>query len=204
VFTLQKSNKKASSRRQINIKGVRDGVLMLPGNRYRLILEVSSVNFELKSEDEQDAITETYQSFLNSLTTPVQVLVRIREMDMQKYIGGFEAKIAEEKEKVYRDQIRHYTEFVQGLVTTNKILSRHFYIVIPHTDKDGDGFDAVQEQLSLNADLVAKSLSRLGIQARVLDSLEALDLFYAFYSPKRAKHQPLTDQTLQLLQKSYL
>lgn len=201
---LQKSNKKASSRRQINIKGMRDGVLVLPGSRYRLILEVSSVNFELKSDDEQDAIIETYQNFLNSLTTPVQILVRIREMDMQKYIGGFKAKIEGEKEKVYRDQIKNYTQFVQGLVTTNKILARHFYVVVPHTDKDGDGFAAAQEQLALNADLVAKGLSRLGVQARTLDSLEALDLFYNFYSPSRAKRQPLTDQTLQLLQKSYL
>lgn len=201
---LQKSNNKISSRRQINIKGVREGVIMLPGNRYRLILEVSSINFELKSEDEQDAIIETYQSFLNTLTTPVQILVRIRELDMRKYLDGFKEMQASEKQEVYREQIKNYTEFVRGLVDTNKILSRQFYVVIPHTDKDSDGFEVIREQLMLNADLVGKSLSRLGVHAKVLGSLEALDMFYGFYNPQRAKRQPLTHQTLQLLQESYL
>lgn len=198
-----KSNKKTSSRQQINIKGVRDGVLMLPGRRYRVVLEVSSINFELKSEDEQDAIIETYQSFLNSLTCPVQLLMRIREMDMAKYLEGFHAKKKEEKEKMYRDQIQHYTEFVQGLVTTNKILSRRFYAVIPYDDKDNDGFAAAQEQLTMSGDIIAKGLGRLGIQTRQLDSLEVLDLFYSFYNPGQAKRQPLSEQTLQLLQRSY-
>jgi hypothetical protein len=204
VSILQKSNNKISSRRQINIKGVREGVIMLPGNRYRLILEVSSINFELKSEDEQDAIIETYQSFLNTLTTPVQILVRIRELDMRKYLDGFKEMQASEKQEVYREQIKNYTEFVRGLVDTNKILSRQFYVVIPHTDKDSDGFEVIREQLMLNADLVGKSLSRLGVHAKVLGSLEALDMFYGFYNPQRAKRQPLTHQTLQLLQESYL
>lgn len=72
---LQKSNKKASARQQINIKGVKDGVLMLPRNQYRVVYEVSSINFELKSEDEQDALIDTYESFLNSLPCPLQSLL---------------------------------------------------------------------------------------------------------------------------------
>ena len=71
---LRKSNNKASSRQQIAIKGVRDSVLILPDNHYRMILRISSVNFELKSEDEQDAIIETYQNFLNSLACPLQII----------------------------------------------------------------------------------------------------------------------------------
>lgn len=204
MSTSLKSNKKASSRRQINIKGVQDGILILPGRRCRAVLEVSSINFELKSEDEQDAILETYQSFLNSLTCPVQLLVRIREMDMQKYLESFKAKQAEEKEKIYRDQVKYYIKFVQGLVTTNKILSRRFYAVIPYDDQDNNGFAAAQEQLAMSTDIVAKGLGRLGIQARQLDSLEALDLFYSFYNPGQAKRQPLSEKTLQLLQRSYV
>lgn len=201
---LQKSNSKLSSRRQINIEGVQDGVLILPGRRYRIVLEASAVNFELKSEDEQDAIIETYQSFLNSLAGPVQILVRIREMDMQRYLDGFRNQLRAEKEKIYRTQIENYIEFVQGLTTTNKILARHFYIVVPFTDKDNDGFEAVQEQLGLTCDIVAKGLARLGVRTRQLDSLEVLDLFYSFYNPGQAKRQPITDQTLELLNKSYL
>ncbi len=204
MSALQKSNKKQSSRQQINIKGVQDGVLMLPGDQYRVILEASAINFELKSDDEQDAIIEAYQSFLNSLSCPVQILARIREMDMQQYLDNFRQASAQEKEPIYRDQINNYAEFVQSLVNTNKILSRRFYVVIPHTDYYGDGFEAVHEQLLLNSDIVGKGLSRLGIQTRQLSSLEVLDLFYTFYNPQQAKRQPITEQTLRLLKDSYL
>lgn len=77
MFTSLKSNKRASSRRQISIKGVKDGVLILPNNQFRIALEVSSLNFELKSEAEQDALIDTYESFLNSLPGPLQIIVRV-------------------------------------------------------------------------------------------------------------------------------
>ncbi|HSX35951.1 MAG TPA: TraC family protein [Patescibacteria group bacterium] len=204
MSVLTKSNKKLSSRQQINIKGVQDGILLLPGNQYRLVLQASSINFELKSDEEQDTIIETYQNFLNSLTCPVQILIRVREMDMQKYLDDFRAALANEKEKIYRQQIINYTEFVQGLVTTNKILSRHFYVVIPYGNTDSADLPDIKEQLAMSADLVSKGLARLGIQTRQLDSLEVLDLFYSFYSPGQAKRQPLTNQTLQMIKESYL
>lgn len=204
MFIFRKSNKKASSRRQINIKGVRDGILMLPRNQYRMVLETSSINFELKSEDEQDAIIETYQNFLNSLASPVQILVRIRELDIQKNLTEFKDSVKDEKDKIYIDQMNSYTEFVEKLIDSNKILARQFYIVLSHADITKNGFDTVQEQLAVNADIVSKGLGRLGIQARQLDSLEILDLFYGFYNPGSAKNQPLTSQTLKLLQESYI
>ncbi|MCA9348398.1 hypothetical protein KC867_03235 [Candidatus Saccharibacteria bacterium] len=200
---FKKSNNKTSSRLQIDIKGVRDGILILPGNQYRAVLELSSINFELKSEAEQDALIETYQSFLNSLSTPLQIIVRVREMDMDKYLDDFKKKRDSEKEKVYKDEITNYTEFVSKLITKNKILSRRFYVVVPLTSRDKN-FDIIKEQLSLTIDIVAKGLSRLGMQADILSSLEVLDLFYSFYSPELAKQQPLKDQTLKLLTESYI
>ncbi|RKV98641.1 MAG: hypothetical protein D8G53_02340 [Candidatus Saccharimonas sp.] len=86
MFGLRKSNAKSSARRQIALKGVRDGILLLPQNNYRAILSVSALNFELRSEDEQDAIIDTYESFLNSIGWPIQILVRTREIDMDGYL----------------------------------------------------------------------------------------------------------------------
>jgi len=203
MFILQKSNKKVSSRHQIDIKGVRDGVLLLPDNHYRVVLQISSVNFELKSEAEQDALIETYQSFLNSLSCPLQILIRIREMDMDKYLEDFHARLVDESEEVYKQEIQNYTEFVKSLITTNKILARHFYVIIPFIGRESD-FEVVKEQLALNTDIVAKGLSRLGMQSRQLSSLEILDLFYSFYNPGQAKRQPITDRTLELLTRSNL
>jgi hypothetical protein len=204
VSILQKSNKKTSSRQQINIKGVRDGILLLPRNQYRVVLEVSSINFELKSEDEQDALIDTYESFLNSLPSPLQILVRTRELDMSKYLADLETRTAEEKEEIYQSQLQNYSEFVQELVADNKILSRHFYVVLPYEASGRDAFLTAKEQLSLNADIVAKGLMRLGMQSRQLNSLEILDLFQTFYNPAQAKRQPITDQVVQLLSSAYV
>ena len=200
---LRKSRKIASARQQINIKGVKDGILMLPGNQYRVVLAVSAVNFELKSEAEQDALIDTYECFLDALPCPLQIVVRIREMDMDKYLVDIQSLLDGEKEDVYRTQIKDYTQFVQGLVADNKILSRDFYIVLPSTSADGD-FGTAKEQLMLNADLVTKGLSRMGMQARQLGSLEILDLFHTFYNPSQAKRQPISDQVVQLLNNSYV
>lgn len=203
MSTFVKSKKKASSRRQIDIQGVNDGILLLPNNHYRAVLHISSINFELKSEAEQDAIIETYQSFLNSLATPLQILIRVREMDMDKYLSEFAERVKDESEEIYKSQIENYTNFVRTLISANKILTRHFYIVIPYSDKEHD-FELVKEQLALTIDIVAKGLARLGMQSRQLTSMEVLDLFYSFYNPTLAKRQPLSNQTMQLLTESYL
>lgn len=200
MFALQKSAKKASARQQINIKGVRDGVLLLPRNQYRLAIEVSSVNFELKSEDEQDALIDTYESFLNSLPCPLQIIVRVRELDMSKYLADLQSRLDDEKEEIYQSQIRNYSEFVQDLVADNRILSRHFYVVLPYT---ADDFATAKEQLANNSDLVSKGLMRLGMRTRQLGSLEVLDLFHTFYNPAQAKSQPITERVVQLLNSSY-
>lgn len=198
---LQKSRKKASARQQINIKGVRGNMLLLPHDQYRLVIEVSPVNFELKSEEEQDALIDTYESFLDSLPCPLEIVVRIRELDMDKYLADTQELLHDEKEEVYRNQIKNYAKFVQSLVADNKILSRHFYVVLPCITSD---FETAKEQLSLNADMVSKGLSRLGMRTRQLTNVELLDLFHTFYNPTQAKRQPISDQVAELLNNSYI
>jgi hypothetical protein len=203
VSILKKSSKLVSSRSQIQIDGVKDGILHLPKGKYRLVLETSSINFELKSEEEQDAIVDTYQTFLNSLNIEFQILVRTRELDMDKYLSGFEARTEKEADDIYRKQSKSYIRFVNKLITNNKILTRKFYIIVPFSSSTKDD-SLVEEQLKQQADIIAKGLGRLGMQVRKLDSLEVLDLFYSFYSPKQAKRQPLKQQTISLLKESYL
>lgn len=199
MFGLQKSKTKTSSRGQIAIKGVRDGILMLPHNQYRAVLHVSSLNFELKSEEEQDAIIDTYESFLNSVGSNLQILIRTREIDMDKYLEDLNERFEHETEKIYRNQLTNYDAFIRSLVTTNKILTRHFYVVIPYTASSKTDFELIREQINLKLDIVAKGMTRLGMHTRELTSLEILDLFYSFYNPVQAKVQPLTEHALQLV-----
>lgn len=199
MFALQKSRSKTSARNQIAIKGVRDGILMLPHNEYRAVLQVSSLNFELRSEEEQDAIIDTYESFLNSVGSSLQILIRTREIDMDKYLEDLALRLEDETEDIYRKQLKNYDEFIRSLIHSNKILTRNFYVVVPYKATGKADFELVQEQLNLKLDIVAKGMTRIGMHTKELSSLEILDLFYSFYSPVQAKIQPLTEQALQLI-----
>lgn len=200
MFGSLKSKSKTSARNQIAIKGVRDGILILPNNQYRAILEVAALNFELRSDEEQDAIIDTYESVLNSVGVPLQILIRTREIDMDKYLEDLQDRRKDEKEEIYRDQLKNYNEFIRTLIADNKILTRHFYIVVPYqpTDKNEKAdFELVEEQLRLRLDIVSKGMAKLGMHTFQIDSLKVLDLFYSFYSPTQAKIQPLTEQVLE-------
>lgn len=199
MFVLQKSKSKTSARHQIAIKSVRDGVLLLPGKEYRAVLEVSSLNFELRSEEEQDAIIDIYESFLNSVGSSLQILIRTREIDMDKYLEDLSERLDDETEDIYRSQLKNYDEFIRSLITSNKILTRRFYIIVPYKPVGKADFELIREQLNLKLDIVAKGMTRLGMHSNQLSSLEVLDLFYSFYSPTQAKIQPLTEQALQLI-----
>ncbi len=199
MFALQKSKSKTSSRNQIAIKGVREGILMLPNNEYRAILQVSSLNFELRSEEEQDAIMDTYESFLNSVGSSLQILIRTREIDMDKYLEDLAERLEGETEQIYRDQLQNYDEFIRTLIQSNKILTRHFYIVVPYKAPPKTDFELIQEQLNLKLDIVTKGMLRIGMHTKELTSLEILDLFYSFYAPVQSKIQPLTDHALQMI-----
>jgi hypothetical protein len=194
MWLLSKSKAKSSSRNQIQIKEVKDGVILLPHNQYRTILETSSINFELKSEAEKDVIIDSFQNFLNSLSFPVQILIRVREIDIDQYIEQILSKKEQEKEKAYKLQIENYAEFIKKLVSGNKILSRHFYIVISYapTEKKQD-FDLIREQIRNLEDIVIKGLESMNMKVKTLDSLEALQLFYNFYNPNLSKSQPIKE-----------
>jgi len=194
------NNSKVSSRRQVQIKEVKDNLLILPGNHYRTVLETSSVNFELKSEDEQDVLIDNFQNFLNSLPCTLQILIRVREVDTDRYLEEFSKSQGKDSEKVYRDQMKNYCDFIRTLVSGNKILSRRFYVVIPYTptDKTGD-FDLIKEQILLSQDIVAKGLEKLGMKTRALDTFEILELFYKFYNFDHIKSQELKAQTFKEL-----
>lgn len=206
MLGFNKSKSKVSSRNQIQIKEVKDGIMVLPNNQYRVAIETSSINFELKSEEEQDVLIDSFQNFLNSLPCELQILVRVREVDIDRYLEQISSSKKSEKEKVYKDQIDNYCDFIKNLVSGSKILSRHFYVIIPyhHLDRNKD-FNLIREQIHLNRDIILRGLEKLGMKAKPLDSLELLDLFYSFYNPTQAKTQELKGQTIQsLLQNNYV
>lgn len=203
MSVFKKSKKPRSARSQIRIKSVQGNILELPSNQYRSVLEVSSINFELMSETEQDALTDIYQSFLHSLGNDIQIIVRVRELDMEKYIDEFNNRLNQSDQAIYKKQAKQYLSFIRGLVSDNKVLSRRFFVVIS-PGSVAETYEQAKEHLQLQIDGVAKGLGKLGMQTSVLEGIELLDLFYSFYSPTQAKRQPLKEQTIRLLQEAYL
>jgi hypothetical protein len=206
MWLLNKSKKKVSSRQQIKIKEVKDNILLLPNHEYRMVLETSSINFELKSEEEQDVLIDSFQNFLNALPSSLQILIRVRELDIDRYLEEIVKSKGQEKEKVYKQQLDNYSTFIKNLVSGNKILSRRFYIIIPyHPEEKTKDFSMVKEHLYLNRDIIQRGLEKLGMKARTLESLELLDLFYSFYNPNQSKTQELKGETIErLLQQNYV
>ncbi len=204
MFTLVKPSSHLSSREQIGLKGVRNDILLLPNNKYRLVLEVSSVNFELKSEAEQDHIIENYQNFLNALPCSLQILFRTRAMDLDNYLASFEDRALRAASKIQSENLSNYCKFVKTLVSDNKILSRSFYIVVPIDTDDSTDIESISNQLKLLEDIIKKGLERLGMQTRRLSGLEILDLFYSFYNPEKSKSQSITNQVLSLINGAYV
>lgn len=202
LFTKSKS--KMSSRRQISIKSVEDDVLVLPGNKYRAILEVAPINLALKSIAEKDAIIENYQSFLNALPCSIQVLIKTRRLDVDNYLEQYADLQKKETSAVYKAQLEDYQNYVKELIKKYKILSRRFYLVIPYDGRDKPSLEMVKDQLNLNVGIIENNLEGLGMKARRLTSMEILDLFYTYYNPTLAKLQPLKAETMHMLATQYI
>lgn len=118
---------------------------------------------------------------------------------MDKYLEDLQERLDGETVPIYRTQLQNYDEFIRSLITDNKILTRHFYIIVPYKISGKTDFDLIAEQIKIKLDIIAKGMSRLGMHTDQLNSLEVLDLFYSFYSPTQAKLQPLTEQALQII-----
>ena len=196
-------SKLGSAQKQIDIENINEGVIKISKEEYRLVLKTGSINFELKNEQEQDAIIDIYENFLNGLNFPIQILIRTRELNIKEYLEELDNLEKNEDEDIYKLQIQNYSKYIEELVRDNKIISRNFYIVVGITSKEKDQ-SLIRDQLLIKSDLVSKNLSKIGITTKQLDSLEIIDLFYSFYSPNNSRNQPISEISLLALDEEYI
>lgn len=123
---------KSSTQQHLDIVDVRDGILILTGGRFRMILEASAINFDLLSEAEQDAAIFAYRNLVNSLDFPLQVVVRTRQVDITNYIEFLKDQLKEQPSSAMREQLSNYISFVEQLVLENTVLSKRFFVVLPY------------------------------------------------------------------------
>ncbi len=192
------------------IERIEDGVLVLKGGRgLRSVLMVSSLNFALKSEEEQDALTFAYENFLNTLDFPLQIVISSRFLDITPYIDTLKGREKTELNELLKIQIGEYIEFVKTFVDLSHIVSKSFYISIPFQPSvaEAKGFlpnfstlvtgtsSAVntasteelaryKNQLQQRVEVVSAGLHRLGLRTVPLGTEELVELFYSLHNPE--------------------
>lgn len=192
----------------LDIEGIQDGVVILKNGGLRSVLMASSINFDLKSTDEQDAIISYYQSFLNSLDFPVQIIISSRRVNLKHYLEDLTQKSKEQTNELLHLQMEEYIRFIKGLVGMVDIVNKAFYIVVPfspiESSKGGpvdkikelfvggkdvkskekqSNFQVYKDQLWQRVEHVQYGLNGAGVRMVTLNTQELIELYYSFYNP---------------------
>jgi hypothetical protein len=203
-------NKKTGQSTQsfLDIEQIKDGVVILKNGALRAVLMVSSINFDLKSADEQDAIIGYYQNFLNSLDFPVQIFINSRKVNLANYIKDLRILIQEQTNELLRLQMEDYINYITYITKETDIVNKKFYIVIPFSPvenkksgikekifellspkstiraKDKKSFEVYKDQLWQRVEHVQYGLNGVGIRMVALSTQELIELYYSVYNPR--------------------
>jgi len=198
---------KAPTQQFLEIEQIREGVVVLKDKSLRGILMISSLNFALKSEEEQEAIVYGFRDFLNSLDFPCQILVQTRRLNITGYLDKLKEFEEKQENELLKIQTRGYREFITELIKGGTIMTKNFYIIITFypgplegprfggkktrdqkpVDLTEEAFQRYKIQLWQRMEFVAGGLKRCGLQAMPLITAELVELFWSFYHPKEAE-----------------
>lgn len=211
-------NKTLATQRYLQFAGARDDTLILKDGGLRAVLEVSSINFNLKSEAEQNSIINSYQQFLNALHFPTQILIRSRKLDIDHYLEDLRQRMKKLDNQLLKDQMAEYIEYIQKLVEYTDIMEKRFFVVVPMNPgraektslfskflsyikpddtvleilKRRKEFQGLRKQLESRVNAVQTSLENCGLKIKQLSTAEIIELFYQVYNPQLARTQKMT------------
>lgn len=191
----------------VPIQEIRDGVVILKNGGMRAIILASSLNFALKSSDEQNSIMMQFQNFLNSLDFSIQIFVQSKKLDIRPYIALLEGQYKEQLSELMKIQVREYIEFIRTFVESTNIMSKSFFVVIPYdppiltnsknplanvmpgnknavnSTAANEKFQEYRSQLEQRVSVVEQGLVRCGVRAAELGTEEVVELFYKIFNP---------------------
>jgi hypothetical protein len=196
------SQPKATTQDHLDIQEIVDGLVLLKNGGCCLVLQTTTINFGLLAEIEQDAIIYAYAGFLNSLTFPIQILIRSQKKDVTGYIKSLAKREELIKNPQLKQRIVTYRRFVEYIVRANQVLDKKFYLIIPFSPLEagisGGGLLAKPKSFSVkdrawllekarNAlvpkrDHLIRQLSRIGLKVKQLDTQELIKLFFSIYN----------------------
>jgi hypothetical protein len=190
----------------VPVREIRDGIIILKDGSMRAVVMASSINFALKSADEQQGVIMQFQTFLNGLDFSVQIAIQSRELDIRPYISMLEGRYKNEVGDLMKIQIREYIQFIKNFVDQTSIMTKIFFVVIPFSPgalnpsssplgqlaggskktsptMKGDRFEEYRTQIEQRIGTVSQGLSRCGIRTVQLGTEEVVELFYKIFNP---------------------
>ena len=201
----------------VPVSEVRDGIVVLKDGSLRAILLASSINFALKSEDEQTAFIVQFQNFLNSLDFSCEIFIQSRMLDIRPYIATLEVAYKKQLDDLMRVQIREYIEFVKSFTEAANIMTKNFFVVVPYASNKAvikgarslipglgapkpaiedmnKSFEEQVTQLEQRISIVQQGLIRTGVRTVQLGTEEAVELLYKMFNPgEDSKPMPLSE-----------
>lgn len=212
----QHTNPHPSTQRYLDIAGIRQDTVIMKDGDLRSVIMVSSINFALKNEDEQNAIIAAYVSFLNNISFPLQILIQSRELNIEGYLAQLKQKEKEQTNELLKMQITEYISYIKELISLSKIMNKRFYVVVPYnplTDKKKGFFSRLTEtfspaslikmkeekfmrlrkELGRRVDTVISGLSSIGLNTIELDTQSLIELYYNTYNPVTSANEHLVE-----------
>ncbi len=130
-----KTNKKpisdASTQRYLPFSQIRDNIIVMKDSSIRVVLKCSTINFLLKSIEEQDSIIMSFQRFLNAIDFPVQIMIRSKKLDIEAYLNKLTHLALKQTNPLLQNQTYEYIEYLKKLIEVAQIMRKDFYIIIP-------------------------------------------------------------------------
>ncbi len=215
----------SSTQRFLQVGEVKEDVLVLKNGGMRAILQTSSVNFNLKSEEEQNALIASYQGFLNTLEFPIQIVIRSKKLDVDKYIDNVHELAKNQENPLLQKQTSAYAEYIEKLVEYADIMEKKFYVIVPvdpvrtetskgilkdfflllNNLKPEDSvqkiqtrhreFEDLKRTLQQRVSTVKDALESCNIRSEQLNTEELVELLYQSYNPLLSREQKVEDYT---------
>ncbi len=204
------SNQSRPAQDFVPIEEIRDGVIILKDGGLRMALMVSSLNFALKSADEQQAIILQYQNFLNSLDFHVQFFIQSRKLDIRPYLHTLEDLEKNQLQELIKIQTREYIEFIRQFAESTNIMAKTFFVIVPYSpplisqnkgwlgrlfggrkkevnetaaEATASDFALRRSQLEQRVGVVEQGLARMGLRTVPLGTEELVELFFKIFNP---------------------
>ncbi|HCA67667.1 MAG: hypothetical protein UW39_C0011G0010 [Parcubacteria group bacterium GW2011_GWC2_44_17] len=205
----------ASTQQFLDIAEIRQDTLILKDGSLRAVILVSSHNFALQSEDEQNALVAAYITMLNMLEYQIQVVIQSRKMNIDEYLNGLEEKARVQTNQLLKIQTEDYIKFMREIITLGNIMTKRFYVVVPYNPSGSYGrrgffsqffglfaptkviklrdqkFQKYRSELAKRVSDVSSGLSNVNLNPVELDTESLIELFYNTYNPLISNIQPL-------------